>query len=346
MLRDAVLYCLDWSGRARRRELWALLAIVVVLAGAFPVAELWISGASPKAPRFVYVLLGLLLVPQISLGIRRLHDVGWSGGWLVLGFLPWVGMLFWIWLLFARSSSRAHVPDTPVAIHLLGVVLAGSLVLLLASRAIWAPYWIPSNSMKPGLLPGDYMTARFVDADDLQRGDVIVFRAGVQERTHVARVVGLPGDRVQMRAGVIVLNGVDIAQEALPPFTETYAAQGPAQSLPRCGNAPVGQGGQCETQRLRETLREGQGHEILNIMAGAAMDDTPEVTVPMGQFYVLGDNRDDSLDSRFARDAFGVGFVEGADVIGKARRVLFSAEGVSLLAVWSWRAGRVWRAIE
>ncbi|MGL4322174.1 MAG: signal peptidase I [Paracoccaceae bacterium] len=346
MQRNPVLFSMAWSGLARRRELWAFLVAALLLIAAFVLAELWIAGASPKAPRFVYVLLALLLVPQISLGLRRLHDMGWSGGWLVFGFLPWVGLLFWAWLLFAPSSNRPHVPDTPVPLHFLGVVLTGLLVLLLASRAFWAPYWIPSNNMKPSLLPGDYLMARFVDADGVQRGDVIVFRGGAPARDRVARVVGLSGDTVQMRAGVIVLNGAEVPQKALPPFMETYAAQGPAQSLPRCGNAPVGQGGLCETQRFWESLPGGRGHEILNIMAQSAMDDTQEVTVPPGQFYVLGDNRDDSLDSRFARDAFGVGFVDGADVIARVRRVLYSAEGSSLLAVWSWRAGRFWRPIE
>jgi signal peptidase I len=346
MLRDAILQGFDWSGRARRRDIWAWLAFAGLILAGLATAEVWVAAGSPKAPRFVFLAGALLLVPLVSLGVRRLHDRGHGGGWLVLAFLPWVGLLVWAYLLFAPSKGRVDAPDTPISLHLIGVGLVVFLVGLVVSRVFWAPYWIPSESMKPTLLAGDYITAGFVDAQDVARGDVIVFRGGLSGLTYVARVIGLPGDRVALTAGVVVLNGAPLALTAGEPFVEINAPQGPSQHLPRCGNAPVGAGGVCETRRLQEVLPGGKAYEVLDLMPDAAMDDMAEVTVPAGAFFVLGDNRDDSIDSRFAQGIGGMGMVDGASVIGRVGRVVFSAGGAWLTGFWDWRAGRFWQAVE
>ena len=344
MLGDFLLQGLDWTGRARRRDLWAFVAVAGVLLAAFVAAEVWIAGDAPQAPRFVYLAAALCVVPGVSLGVRRLHDRGHGGGWLVLGLVPWIGLAVLAYLLLAPGKGRVDAPETPVAFHLLGGVLVAVLVVLVASRAFWAPYWFPTGSMKPTLLIGDYATVSYGVAAGLARGDVIVFRSG--EQASVGRVIGMAGDQVQMRDGKVVLNGVEIPQAEVEPLVEINAPQGPGQHLPRCGNAPVGAGGHCVTNRLRETTATGISYTVLDLMPGTAMDDTSEVTVPEGRLFVLGDNRDDSLDSRFARDSGGAGLVDGADVIGKLRRIIFSAEGRQLLAFWDWRAGRYWQAVE
>lgn len=345
MVRTAILERIDWSGRARRRDLWLFLAFGCVVIAGVVAAELWIAAGSPKAPRFVYLTVALLIVPLVSLGVRRLHDRGHGGGWLMLALVPWLGGLVWLYLLLAPSDRRVDAPDTPMPLHLMGLVMAAVVLLLVGSRVFWAPYWIAAGSMKPNLLAGDYVMAGYVQADDLQRGDVVVFRAMPSGTVSMARVIGMPGDSVQMRAGQVVLNGVLVGQTPAEPFVERNTPQGPARSLPRCGNAPVGAGGPCITPRLRETLPDGAVQDVLDLVPGAAADDTAVFDVPPGKFFVLGDNRDDSLDSRFATAVGGVGFVASADVIGRANRVLLSAAGASWMAVWSWQAGRFWVAV-
>ena len=346
MIRSAFLQGFDWSGRARRSALWAFVAFAGCVLSACAAAEIWLSGKSPQAPRFVYLLAAVMAVPLISLGLRRLHDRGHAGGWLVLGLVPVVGWALWLYLLCAPTHNRADAPETPPVLHIMGSIMAGLVVVLVASRMLWAPYLIPSGSMKPGLLVGDYVMVGYAGADDLRRGDVVVFRDALRGNANVARLIGLPGDTVQMRAGQIVLNSVVLAQDPLTDFTEVFAPQGPLHSLPRCGNAPVGAGGQCVTTQLQETLQDGRRYSVLDLMPNGPEDDTGIFTVPPDGYFMLGDNRDDSADSRFAVATGGMGFVAGNDIIGKANRVLFSAEGSSLLAVWRWRAGRYFWAVQ
>ncbi|MFM2391907.1 MAG: signal peptidase [Pseudomonadota bacterium] len=342
MIRDAFLHAFEWSGRARRRAIWAYAGFALLVLSGSVFAEVWFSGGAPAAPRLVFLLAAVLLVPMISLAVRRLHDRGHWGGWLLLGFLPWVGVLLWAYLLLAPTDPRAEEPDTPAFLPLVGAGLSVILVLLVASRAFWAPYWIVSGSMKPGLLVGDYMIVRFAQATDVTRGDVLLFRASHGDGTAamVARLIGLPGDQVQMRAGKLVLNGAVVSLAPRPPFAERNVPQGAMQSLPRCGNAPVGAGGQCITERLQETLPDGSSHDVLDLMTAGPADDTGVFDVPDGQFFMLGDNRDDSLDSRFDVAIGGMGLVAADDVIGRATRVLVSTEGRSLTAFWTWRADR------
>jgi len=228
------------------------------------------------------------------------------------------------------------------------------------------PFWIPSGSMKDTLLVGDFLfvnkmaygysrhscpfsicpfSGRILGSDP-ERGDVVVFRHPVTGADFIKRVIGLPGDTIQMRDGLLHLDGEPAVLTPAPPFAEEFARQGSARQFPRCANAPVGTGGSCEKDRFTETLPGGATHSVLSIDDSGRGDDTPEYTVPAGQFFVMGDNRDNSVDSRFPQSIGGVGFVPRENLLGRADRVIFSSAGRRMVHVWTWRRDRFFEAIE
>ncbi|WP_397544181.1 signal peptidase I [Roseovarius salis] len=244
------------------------------------------------------------------------------------------------------------------------------------------PFWIPSGSMKDTLLIGDFLfvnkmaygysyascpTIRIaslginIDAEDIcgfldgdntrvlgsepERGDIIVFRHPVQGTDFIKRVVGLPGDRIQMKNGVLHINGEPVELEDAGTFTEIKQRQGPLQVTPRCENAPVGMGAECRKSRKIETLPNGRSHNILNI-SRQSTDNTGVYNVPPGHYFFMGDNRDNSTDSRVPLAAGGVGYVPYENLIGRAGRVMFSSAGRSMLFFWTWRGDRFFEKLE
>lgn len=228
------------------------------------------------------------------------------------------------------------------------------------------PFWIPSGSMKDTLLIGDFLFVNKmaygysrhscpfsacpiegrIFGSDPERGDVVVFRHPTRGVDFIKRVVGMPGDTVQMKDGVLHINGAAVQLADGGVFREVKELQGPQGLMPRCENDPVGQGGICEKTRQIETLPGGASHSILNIADGWMADNTPVFTVPAGQFFFMGDNRDNSEDSRFPAAAGGLGFVPAEFLIGRADRVMFSSAGRSLFFFWTWRSDRFFKAIE
>lgn len=243
------------------------------------------------------------------------------------------------------------------------------------------PFWIPSGSMKQTLLIGDFlfvnkMTYGYsyascpsliipsvglnIDAEDIcgwmkgentrflgrapERGDVIVFRHPVTGRDYIKRLIGLPGDRIQVLQGQIILNGTPVPQQPDGVFTELKTPQGPQGLLPRCENGPIGIGGACEKTRLTETLPNGVSYEVLNI-GNQGSDNTGIYTVPDGHYFFMGDNRDNSADSRLPQSAGGVGYVPFENLIGRADRIMFSSAGRSMLFFWTWRGDRFFKAV-
>jgi signal peptidase I len=122
--------------------------------------------------------------------------------------------------------------------------------------------------------------------------------------------------------------------------------QGPMKNRPRCENDVVGDGAICSKSRSIETLPEGRSHAVLNIEPDGFADNTDVFTVPEGNYFFMGDNRDNSQDSRFAQAVGGVGFVPAEFLIGRADRIMFSSAGASMLYFWTWRSDRFFKAVE
>ncbi len=262
----------------------------------------------------------------------------------------------------SSSAQQGGIVET-IKTVVYALLIAGAFRTLL-----FQPFWIPSASMKDTLLIGDFLfvnkmaygysrhscpfslcpfSGRILSSEP-DRGDVVVFRHPVNGTDFIKRLIGLPGDTVQVTNGVVILNGQPLPQEPDGQFEEVKAPQGPLQSLPRCENDPVGQGGLCTKSRFTETLPDGTAHAVLNIDNGGAgtADNTGVFTVPPGNYFFMGDNRDDSTDSRFAQTVNGVGFVPAENLIGRADRIMFSSAGRSLLFFWTWRPDRFFKAVE
>ena len=227
------------------------------------------------------------------------------------------------------------------------------------------PFWIPSGSMKDTLLIGDFLfvnkmaygyskyscpfsicpfSGRIL-GNEPERGDVVVFRHPVNGSDFIKRVIGLPGDRIQVKNSVLFINGQAAPQVRDGDFEETFEKQGPIGGLPQCSNGGVALGAACLKEKFTETLPGGPSHSILNIRT-SQLDDTPVYTVPEGKFFFMGDNRDNSTDSRVPQAALGVGFVPFENLIGRADRIMFSSAGRSMLFFWTWRSDRFFKAVE
>jgi signal peptidase I len=214
-----------------------------------------------------------------------------------------------------------------------GLVLTGA-VMLFAGTAIGQPFIVPSGSMEPTLMIGDEIAAakfaygygrysapigfipingRILDRSP-ERGDIVVFALPRNpHETYVKRLIGLPGDRIQMRDGELFINGERVPRQPVGPTTVGIS------------------GVQVPAMKYVETLPNGRSHDILTV-AGGPLDDTPVFTVPAGHYFMMGDNRDNSLDSRVAPEEGGVGYVPAENLIGRVDRVLFS---ITPLANWS-----------
>jgi signal peptidase I len=222
--------------------------------------------------------------------------------------------------------------ESPWAIGALVALSIISMGLLLSSPILirtflFQPFNIPASSMIPTFLVGDYFfvskyaygysryTWPFSSApfsgrilgSEPARGDVVAFFSPKDNSTvYVKRVVGLPGDRVQMKQGLLHINDVPVARERLADFV---------------GEEPCGAGASAGTKRWRETLPNGVSYETLDCVDNGYYDNTNVHTIPSDHFFVLGDNRDNSTDSRVLS---AMGYVPLENMVGRAGMIFFS----------------------
>jgi signal peptidase I len=262
----------------------------------------------------------------------------------------------------SKAKSEGGIVET------IKTVVYALLIAGIFRTLFFQPFWIPSGSMKDTLLIGDFLfvnkmaygysryscpfslcpvTGRLLFSEP-ERGDVVVFRHPVNGSDFIKRLIGLPGDTIQMREGVVILNGAELTQTDAGQFEETYERQGPMGHLPRCENSAgaVGVGATCSKPRFSEALPGGRSHDILNIDSNGFGDNSDVFTVPAGQYFFMGDNRDNSQDSRYGQAVGGVGFVPAENLIGRADRIMFSSAGTSMLYFWTWRSDRFFKAVE
>jgi signal peptidase I len=219
-------------------------------------------------------------------------------------------------------------------------VVYAVLIALVVRTVAYEPFNIPSGSMVPTLLVGDYLfVSKFsygysyysiplspplfqgrIFGSNPERGDIVVFRLPKDDTfDYIKRVIGLPGDRIQMKDGVLHINGRAVTRERMPDFV---------------GEDPCGSEAMTRVKRWKETLPNGVTYQTLDCVDNGFYDNTIEYQVPPGHFFMMGDNRDNSTDSRVLSQ---VGYVPAQNLIGRAQFIFFSiAEGEQAWQVWRW----------
>ncbi|MEB3047226.1 signal peptidase I [Rhizobium mulingense] len=222
-------------------------------------------------------------------------------------------------------------------------VIIQALILAMVIRTVlFQPFTIPSGSMMPTLLVGDYIfvnkfaygyskyslpfspdifSGRLFGSDP-KRGDIVVFRFPPNpDVDYIKRCIGLPGDHVQVTDGVLYVNGKPVPKVADGSFTSDYKLD-PGEDVPV----------------FRETLDNGKTYDTLDQSPVSRGDNTREFIVPEGHYFMMGDNRDNSLDSRF-----DVGFVPAENLVGRASVIFFSlGNDTSFREIWKWPTNMRW----
>lgn len=230
-------------------------------------------------------------------------------------------------------------------------VIYAVLIAMFVRTVAYEPFSIPSESMLPTLLVGDYLfVSKYaygysrhslpfsppvgdgrVWESQVDRGDVAVFKLPRDNSTdYIKRIIGLPGDRLRVTDGIVYLNDEPIKRERIEDFI---------YRLPDGGTRGIA--------RFRETLPNGRSYETLDINPRGSADNTGDYVVPEGHYFAMGDNRDNSVDSRVPRKHNGVGFIPAENLVGRAEVLFFSKPAdVSFLAFWNYRFGRFFNSID
>jgi signal peptidase I len=226
------------------------------------------------------------------------------------------------------------------------------LIALVVRTVAYEPFNIPSGSMIPTLLVGDYLfVSKFsygysryslpfglpllsgrILSRPPRRGDVVVFKLPTDNSTdYIKRVIGLPGDSVQMKAGQLYLNGTEVPRKRIEDYLY-----------------PEGDGTIVPVRQYTESLPDGVQHRIITLDKNGPLDNTQVYHVPPGDYFMMGDNRDNSEDSRVLS---AVGYVPAENLIGKAQFIFFSTNGSARFwEFWQWpfaiRYDRLFRGID
>ncbi|WP_372785395.1 signal peptidase I [Phenylobacterium sp.] len=226
-------------------------------------------------------------------------------------------------------------------VEIVKTIVYALLIALFLRVLFFQPYTIPSASMEPNLYQGDYIivskwtygyskhsipfspplfSGRLMEKK-AHRGDIVVFKLPHDNSTdYIKRVIGLPGDRIQMKQGLLFLNGVQVPRVSLGTVREDS-----------------GYGFLHDVTRYRETLPGGKTYLTNDFGPTGDLDNTTEFLVPEHHYFMMGDNRDNSSDSRVPPEAGGVGFVPAENLEGKAQIILLSwSAGASIFKPWTW----------
>ena len=240
------------------------------------------------------------------------------------------------------------------------------LIVVIFRSFIFSPFNIPSESMLPRLLNGDYLLAakwpygyskyslpfslplipgRILPSQP-ERGEIVIFKAPPRnDIDYIKRVIGLPGDQIQLIAGQLHIDGKAVPKQRMEDFevavTPNTSCFHPQFETRRADGTAV-----CRYPRYRETLPNGRSYEVLDL-APMIQDDTQPIIVPEGHLFLMGDNRDNSLDSRFpAIPGQGIGIVPQANLVGRASIMMFSTNGsAEWLKPWTWFTAARWSRI-
>jgi signal peptidase I len=230
------------------------------------------------------------------------------------------------------------------------VVIHAVLIALVIRTFLFQPFNIPSGSMKATLLVGDYLfVSKYsygyshfsiplspplfsgrIFGSVPARGDIVVFRQPKDDSVDfIKRVIGLPGDRIQMRDGLLYINDKPVQRERVSDFIGENPC-GPPDEIAR-------------VKRWKETLPNGVSYETLDCQDNGFYDNTIEYQVPPGHLFMMGDNRDNSSDSRVESV---VGYVPFENIVGRAQMIFFSiAEGEHFWMFWRWPVAVRWNRI-
>ena len=259
----------------------------------------------------------------------------------------------------AAGSAKSDTKESTGA--LLRFVLTVAALAWAFRCFVGAPFNIPSGSMLPTLYIGDYLVvakwpygySRYsfpigfpafngrLSGNLPSRGDVVVFRHPTEDADLIKRVIALPGDTVAVRGGRLVLNGRMVPREPLPPAKVAVSANSPCRTVPPAVPVVAGMGVHetCLYHAYLETLPGGLSYTVLDQLDHGPADDFLETEVPAGHVFLMGDNRDDSLDSRFSAYEGGIGMVPAQNLIGRASFTFWSTDGsASWFKPWTWFA--------
>lgn len=246
------------------------------------------------------------------------------------------------------------------------VFLLKLVVIVAVFRSFFfSPFNIPSESMLPRLVNGDYLLAAKwpygfssyslpfnlplipgrILPNQPERGDVVILKHPVDKVDYIKRVIGLPGDTVQMVGGALLLNGIPVPRERIADF-EIEVSPNTQCRYQQYGATRSDGTAVCRYPQFRETLPGGRSYNVLDL-ALTPQDDTPPIVVPADSLFLMGDNRDNSMDSRFpAVPREGIGIVPQKNLVGRATIMMFSTDGsASWLKPWTWFTAARWNRI-